>query len=43
MLIKRKHMAKPFFVEALCTHSVRMITQLISTHAANPAKINTFG
>lgn len=36
-------MAKPFFVEVLCIHSVRMITQLISMHDANPAKINTFG
>lgn len=40
MLIKRKHMDKPVSVEVLCNHSVNMTTQLISMHAANPAKIN---
>lgn len=40
MLVKRKHTAKPVSVEVLCNHSVNMTTQLISMHAANPAKIN---
>lgn len=36
-------MVKPISVEVLCNHSVKVVTQLISMHAANPAKINTFG
>lgn len=35
----KETMAKPISVEALYNHSVNMITQLISIHAANPAKI----